>query len=61
MVSVKEKSRHWTVAGVYQEDERKRTIDEVSKIIRVVSKPGFLIGSGISAEATCLLSARHPA
>jgi hypothetical protein len=31
-VSVKEKSRHRIVAGVNQGAERKRTIDEVSKI-----------------------------
>ena len=31
MVSVKETSRQWIVAGTYQEDEQKRTIDEVSK------------------------------
>ena len=61
MVSVKEKSRQWIVAGVYQEDERKRTTDKVSKIIWVVSKPGFILGSGISTEETCLLAVRHPA
>ena len=32
VVSVKEKSRHRIVAGVDQGAERKRTIDEVSKI-----------------------------
>jgi hypothetical protein len=47
------------VAGGYQEDERKRTIDEVSKIIWVVSKPEFILGPGMSAEETCLLAARH--
>jgi hypothetical protein len=31
VVSVEEKSRHKTVAGVDQGDERKQTTDEVSK------------------------------
>ena len=31
VVSVKEKSRHWIVAGEDHGDERKRTTDEVSK------------------------------
>jgi hypothetical protein len=34
VVSVKEKSRHKIVAGVGQGDERKQTIEEVSKQMR---------------------------
>ena len=43
MVSVEEKSRHKTVAGVDQGDERKRTADEVSKIFRQHQNRGLAI------------------
>ena len=45
-VSVKEKSRQRTVAGVYREDERKRTTDEVSKIYRWCQNRGSYLVSG---------------
>ena len=51
MVSVKEKSRHRIVAGVNHGDEQKRTIDEVSKQTKMVSKLGFFLGSRISTGA----------
>jgi hypothetical protein len=40
VVSVEEKSRHQTVAGENQGDERKRTTDEVSKQYNVDVKTG---------------------
>jgi hypothetical protein len=42
VVSVEEKSRHKTVAGVDQGDERKQTTDEVSKQYNVDVKTGVL-------------------
>jgi hypothetical protein len=42
VVSVEEKSRHQTVAGENQGDERKRTTDEVSKQYNVDVKTGVL-------------------
>ena len=42
VVSIEEKSRHQTVAGVDQGDERKQTTDEVSKQYNVDVKTGVL-------------------
>lgn len=47
-------------SGVYQEDERKRTVEDPSLEVKVLSKPGRLGVPGISLAATCLLARRQP-
>ena len=61
MVSVKEKSRHWIVAGEFQGDERKRTADEVSKIKRWCQNRGSYLVPGRAQRipAYCLCDTRH--
>jgi hypothetical protein len=47
-------------SGVYQEDERKRTVDDPSLEVKALSKPRELGILGISLAATCLLARRQP-
>ena len=58
---VKEKSRQKTVAGVDQGDERKRTVDEVSKSVQMASKlgAGRTPGQTQGKPVYCLSGARH--
>jgi hypothetical protein len=60
VVSVKEKAPR-KVSGKVQGDERKRTIDEVSKTSNDDVKPGGLHYSRKSPGETCLLPGRRPA
>jgi hypothetical protein len=50
-----------TVAGVAQRDERKRTIDEASKVTLTRSKLGSYVRPRMSLGETCLLPKRPPA
>jgi hypothetical protein len=61
VVSIEEKSRHRTVAGEDQGDERKRTTDEVSKSIRRRRNWGALRtpGQAQGERVYCLGGARH--
>ncbi len=59
-MSVKEKSRLRIVAGEDHGDERKRTTDEVSKQMKVVSKLGFFLGSRISTGWNLLTARAAP-
>jgi len=61
VVSVKEKSRHKTVAGAGQGDEHKRTTDEVSKQMRRRQNYGpiLTIGQAQGEPADCLGGVRH--
>ena len=49
-----------TVAGVAQRDERKRTIDEASKVTLARSKLGSDVRPRMSLGETCLLPKRPP-
>jgi hypothetical protein len=61
MVSVKEKTRHRTMSGEVQGDERKRTTDEVSKTNNDDVETGTFHYSRISPGGTCVLPGRRPA
>ena len=61
VVSVEEKSRHQIAAGRTQRDERKRTIDEASKLTPTRSKLGSDVRPRMSLGETCLLPKRSPA
>ena len=47
-------------SGKNQGDERKRTVDDSSKLVLDVVKTGGQSGSGTSPRATCLLLGRRP-
>ena len=61
MVSVKEKSGQRILAGKSQGDERKRTIDEVSKQMRWRRNRGASVIPGLAQEKPvyCLGGVRH--
>jgi len=48
-------------AGAVERGERKRTADEASKALEMMSKPGAHLPSGISSEDALKLTERHPA